>query len=146
MTARKAIKLNDAESTTMVLSKSSNLRFDKTPNGWKLIRHARFQAGTIVIEKPVLENGKPTFGSVVLQKTDGTKKWAGQTHAERALEMSDAIPASWQEFFLIFPGTVWQNGHKDKMLPCLYFNGDNWEFAFTCLNRKFDEADRLVCF
>lgn len=140
-------KADATDCPTMTLPKSIGLERDRTNDGYKLIKNTPVKGAPVIeLLAPIQENEAPTPGNVVLQRFKGTKKWAGQGHAETTHRHEKSIPESWQEYFLLFPGTQWRNASNDHMVPCLYYNGSNWEFTFTCLGRKFDETDRLVCF
>lgn len=134
-----------ADCWMMALPKSIGLMHDKTNNGWKMAKNTSVKGAPVIkLVVPIQENEPPTSGDVVLRHFKEIKQLAGQGHAESMLRHESSIPESWEEYFLLFLGTQWLNYAKNRMVPCLHYNGSNWELTFTCLDRKLDKTDRLV--
>ncbi|MDD5289810.1 MAG: hypothetical protein PHT40_01245 [Patescibacteria group bacterium] len=86
---------------------------------------------------------------------------AGQLHAERLLlnqlinqlfsigqKRREEIPQEWQDFELIFPGTVWRAPNGNLLIPTLKWictNDWRWNLIFSFLHYNFSANTRMVC-
>jgi len=124
-------------------------RFDKTKDGWELIENVALEGESILtLDTFLREDESSVIGHTMLEraKEDAEEKGArtGQLHAERMLEQQDKIPAEWQNFYLVFTGTVWRSSGGFICVPCLCWGGGEWRLSGGCLGSDWDGLSRLV--
>ncbi len=57
----------------------------------------------------------------------------GQRHGEALLRNQHLIPVEWRGKVIVLPGTVWQDGSRDRFVACLVFRGERWVLDFYWL-------------
>ena len=124
-------------------------RFDKTKDGWELIENVALEGESILtLDTFLREDESSVIGHTMLEraKEDAEEKGArtGQLHAERMLEQQDKIPAEWQNFYLVFTGTVWRNSDGRIYVPFLYWNDGRWRLRWRYLGTYWSVNNRLV--
>ena len=135
---------------TMVLPMPvKGFRFDKTKDGWELIENVALEGESILtLDTFLREDESSVIGHTMLEraKEDAEEKGArtGQLHAERMLEQQDKIPAEWQNFYLVFTGTVWRNSDGRIYVPYLYWSDDEWRLRWRYLGTYWSVNNRLV--
>jgi len=67
----------------------------------------------------------------------------GQRQAEHLLEHQEEIPKEWQQYCLVFLGTVWIEKSGSRHCSYLYFDG-HWSLGFAWLSNDFYPAMRLL--
>ncbi len=71
----------------------------------------------------------------------------GEHHARAVLEVQSEIPVEWQNFALLFSGTLYRNNLKgDISMPCLfYFKQENeWWLSYTGTTGSWSKFVRIV--
>jgi len=135
---------------TMVLPMPvKGFRFDKTKDGWELIENVALEGESILtLDTFLREDESSVIGHTMLEraKEDAEEKGArtGQLHAERMLEQQDKIPAEWQNFYLVFTGTVWRGSSGDVCVPFLCWGGVRWRLYWDFLDGGWSDSNRLV--
>lgn len=66
--------------------------------------------------------------------------------AEYLLEHQDLIPKEWQEYYLLFTGTILRSPNGDRYVEYLYFSTDSWRWGrgFDWIDSDFDRHCRVV--
>ncbi len=130
----------------MVLSLPTDLIHDRRKAGWTPLEDVPL-VGTPTLElAEFLKDGEDYVnGEVMLSRAKELGNMAGQRHAERMLTMASQIPESWQGFYLVFPGTVWQDTCGDRLVPCLRWYGDEWYLRWLWLDVDWLRSSRIVC-
>ena len=126
---------------------SGFLRYDKTEDGWELVRNVELPGGepTLELNYFLREGEGYVSGAVMMERAEEVGSNAGQLHAERMLDQQDRrIPAEWREHFLIFAGTVWRDPDGGLCVPILYWRRDGWDLDWYWLDNVFGSHDRLV--
>lgn len=70
----------------------------------------------------------------------------GQHTAEYLLEHREDILEDWQDFSLVFPGTVWRDLNGGCIVPGLYWNGKQWNLFSSGLKYGYFSNFQLVCY
>lgn len=68
----------------------------------------------------------------------------GQHTAEWLLDHKDEIPEEWRRYYLVFPGSVWQDSLGRRRVPDLCWGGARWYLYFPRLGPRFPSGGRLV--
>ncbi len=107
----------------IILSLPTDFVYDKRQDGWKLLEDVPL-VGTPTLElAEFLRDGESYVkGEVMLSRAKELGNMASQRHAERMLACAGQIPESWRDFYLVFPGTVWQGTIGDRYVPYLYWS------------------------
>jgi len=121
-------------------------QFDKVNDGWKLVEDVgpaddEFQ---LQLDTFLRESESCVSGEVMLERAKAMGDLAGQFHAERILRQQAEIPEDWRPFYLIFPGTGWQDSDGNRQVPYLNWNGDRWYLNWNWLENDFNQNFRLV--
>lgn len=114
--------------------------------GWKLIEDAGSPIGTIELElnEFLLEGEDYVKGDVMRERARKFGFVLGERHARALLARQNEIPESWRKFYLVFPGTVWQDGRGSLGVPGLDWDGGQWVLDFDWLEGGFSSDDRVV--
>ena len=129
-------------------------KYDKTKDDWTLLENVPFDGKQFVPE--IVEFLKPggllkssesyVSGEVMKQRAKELNANLGQSHAEYLLEHQDLVPKEWQgNYYLTFPGTVWQGSGGGRGVPCLHWDGVRWFLVFHWLRGDWSSDVRLVC-
>lgn len=129
----------------MVLSPPTDFIYDQRQEGWTLLADVPPDGNSTLELTKFLKKGETYVkGEIMLERAKERGQMAGQCHAERMLGMVSQIPASWQDFVLVFPGTVWQDALGLRFVPVLFWCGDAWDLRWFWLGRDWDRDSRLV--
>lgn len=134
------------EFPTMTL-KPSDFIYDKREDGWELAENVELGNSEISLQLNSLlrEGEKYVKGSVVLERAKQMGNLAGQLHAERLLGLQKSIPKEWENFYLLFAGTVWRDPKGTLREPGLYWEGRKWYLEFDWFDGNiFSSNQRLV--
>ena len=101
------------------------------------------EAGFVAAGVDVLLTG-PLLTPAVAVLTKKLGADFGQKHAEALLENQHLIPKEWRGYYLVFPGTVWQDSSGDRDVPCLYWDGGRWRLNFLWLGHDWGSDGRLL--
>ncbi len=115
--------------------------------GWKLISDSgKKLVGTITLELvPILKEGEPNLPGVeLIKRARELGADLGQHYAEAILANQHLIPKEWREFYLVFPGTVWQGPYDGRRVPYLYWGGRRWVLGFDWLECGWGVRSRLL--
>ncbi|MBI4991662.1 MAG: hypothetical protein HZB99_00390 [Candidatus Harrisonbacteria bacterium] len=120
----------------LAVRESYKYDYDKTKSGWTLLEDTSFDGKQFVPD--IVEFLKPNEsyvrGDVMKQRAKELNAHLSQRHAEYLLEHQDLIPKEWQgKYYLIFPGTVWQDWYGGQRVAYLYWDGDQWNLSFFWL-------------
>ncbi|MEK7576689.1 MAG: hypothetical protein AAB482_03255 [Patescibacteria group bacterium] len=99
---------------------------DMRTEGWKLIENTSRRINSITDVEPVSFlkpceshiNGEEMVGRAIKLEAN-----YGQEDVEYLLEHHDEIPAELQSFYLVFPGTIWEDSNGSRSVPFLYWHG-----------------------
>ena len=135
----------------MILEQPPVFRFDKTRDRYMLIEHTPIEGSpALILDTFLCEGESNVVGHTMLRRgKEGAKErgaGAGQLHAERMIEQQDKIPVEWQDFYLVFIGTVWCGPDGDLCVPYLYYDDDGWHLDWRWLDYDWglNDDDRLV--
>ena len=124
------------------------LKHDKTKDGWKLLEDVPFDGQPFDFDLvEFLKTGESLVnGEVMKQRAKELNAHLGQGHAEWLEANQDRIPQELRgKYYLVFPGTVWQDSDGDRYVPCLFWDDDRWCLRFSWLRYGWNSDDRLVC-
>ena len=148
-TAMKSLQLI-IENETVVGGRVSTPIFanDKTKDGWKLIENISrkitsandLELVSFLKEKESSINGE----EIVRRARVELDANYGQEDAEWLLEHQDEIPAEFQQYYLVFTGTIWQGSVGGRGVPFLYWSGERWCLDFDWLGSGWSSSGRLV--
>ncbi len=129
----------------MVLAPPADFVYDKRKDGWTLL------ADVPLVGNPTLElaeflrgDEQRVNGEVMLSRAKELGNCAGQRHAERMLALASQIPESRRAFYLVFPGTVWQDPYVRRSVPYLGWYGVEWHLRWRWLGGGWGRSLRLV--
>lgn len=128
----------------------ASFQFDKTKDGWTLLEDVPFDPYDRQLLTPriigFLKSGESYVNSDIMrQRAKEASANLGQRHAEFYLNNQDLIPAECRgRYYLIFPGTVWQDRNGGRDVPFLYWNDDRWYLYFNWLGNDWSSRDHLV--
>ena len=127
---------------------AGTLQNDKTKDGWELVEDAAepvaISGESIEINSFQGEGEEELFGDEVVDRVRGLDGMLGQRHAEYLLRHPNEIPDDFQQYSLIFPGTIWRSPDGNHQVPCANWRQGTWELTFGILEGGFDSRDRLV--
>lgn len=135
---------------SMVLRKPVfDFRFDQSTCGWTLEENIAIEGEpNLVLDTFLRKNESCVGGKAMLRRGKaGVEKkgaLAGQLHAERMYMHPEDIPVEWQQFTLVFGGTVWRDNEGDLCVICLRWDHTQWQIDTRWLKLGFDFHDRLV--
>ena len=135
---------------TMVLKPPSSFRYDKTKDGWTLVEDIPLTGEPTLSLSGFLEEGESSvLGELMLERGKANAEelgpLAGQHHAEALLDQQDQIPVEWRGYYLVCPGTVWQDSDGIRKVAYLSWNGERWKLYFSWLGHgRWVADDRLV--
>jgi len=75
-------------------------------------------------------------GDIMLSRLAKMGSCAGQMHAEYVIYHSELIPVQWQDYRLIFAGTIWQCKENGQLhIPFMFFEDNyKWRLEFDPLD------------
>lgn len=126
----------------LIVGQKPAFLYDKTKEGWTLISDVGFQSGEIELVEFLKPGEDQVDGTVMADRAKELNANLGQKYAEWMLEHQDRIPAKFRQFYLSFPGTVWRGSGGDRIVPFLYWDGDQWYLSFSW--RDWYSDDRLL--
>ena len=119
---------------------------DKTKDGWKLIENVELVGEPTITLAKFLQPGENSVGGeTMLERAKALGNCAGQLHAERLLVQQADVPEEYRQYYLIFPGTVWQDSDSNRRVPYLRWDDDRWYLRFWLDHDHWSARDRLVC-
>lgn len=114
-----------------------NLRFDKRKEGWELREHTGRSIISVDDLEPVpfLRDGEKSIKGYDLIGRARYELNAnlGQEDAEFLLEHHVKIPKEFQQYHLVFMGTIWRRVDGLLCVPCLYWYGGQWHLHWLWL-------------
>jgi len=122
-------------------------KHDKTPNGWTLLEDTPFDGKQFVPDLvEFLKSGESSVnGELMKWRAKELNAHLGQRHAEYLLEHQELITKEWQgKYYLVFPGTVWQESIGLRDIPYLVWSRGEWYLSFRWLEDGWIGYDRLV--
>ncbi len=114
--------------------------------GWGLISDIMYKEAEVKLELcEFLEPGETSVrGKIMAERAVKLGANLGQKHAETLLKNQHLIPKEWRRFYLIFPGTVWQDSNGNRHVPYLNWSGKRWHLNFYWLEDDWNSRDRLL--
>lgn len=124
----------------------STFRYDKSKDDWKLLENTPRRLTSANIEGISFLKGTESQinGEEMVRRATGLDANLGQEDAEFLLEHQDEIPAELREFYLVFPGTMWQGSGEDRFVPFLSWVGGQWVLCFFWLGSGWVSFGRFV--
>ena len=125
---------------------------DMTKENWQLLEDVKGDipegASTLNLELiPFLNEGESSVnGEEMKNRSKDLKAHHGQKLAELLLRNQSQIPKEWRQFYLAFPGTVWQSSRGDRNVPYLGWLDGRWYLNFRWLDNDWRSLVRLVRF
>ncbi len=127
---------------------ASTLQNDKAKDGWQLVEDAvepvAISGEAIELTAFHGEGEEQIFGDEVVDRVRGLDGMLGQRHAEYLMQHPHEIPDDFQQYSLVFPGTIWLSPDGNHQVPCANWRQGRWELTFGILEGGFDSRDRLV--
>lgn len=121
---------------------------DKRQDGWTLLENvARRITSVRDLELvPFLKGGETSVIGEEMARRARVELDAnlGQEDAEFLLAHQDEIPAEFQKYYLVFPGTVWRFSGGCRCVPCFDWGGLRWVLDFFWLGCGWGSDGRLV--
>lgn len=128
----------------LVVGQKPAFVYDKTKDGWTLISDVGFQLGEVELVEFLKPGESNVKGNVMADRAKELGANLGQKHAEWLEKNQDRIPVKFRQFYLIFPGTVWQGPDGNRGVPRLSWYGDRWRLGFYGLGSGWYSSDRLL--
>ena len=125
---------------------------DMTKENWQLLEDVKGDIpegiSTLNLELiPFLNEGESSVnGEEMKNRSKDLKANHGQKLAELLLRNQSQIPKEWRQFYLAFPGTVWQSSRGDRNVPYLGWLDGRWYLNFRWLDNDWHSLVRLVRF
>jgi len=125
---------------------SGTFKRDMREKGWTLLENVSRRLASAIDGVPFLKGNETSVNGEEMVRRARVELDAnyGQEDAEWALENQDKIPVELRKFYLVFPGTVWQDSDGNRRVPYLYWCGDRWILYFHWLDVVWNSFDRLV--
>lgn len=121
---------------------------DMRERGWKPLEHTSRRITSVADLELVsfLKPGEDRINGeeMVRRARHELNANLGQEDAEWLMEHQDQIPAEFRNFYLTFPGTVWQDSDGDRCVPCLYWYDGRWCLDFYWLEVDWISSVRLL--
>ena len=120
---------------------------DMAKEGWTLVEDVEgdpLSADNLELVSFLRRREDHVSGETMRERAKKEKANLGQRQAEWLLEHQEEIPSDWQNYYLVFPGTVWQASGDDLGVPGLCWHGDGWYLSFGWLEDDWRFNDRLV--
>lgn len=123
---------------------------DKTAEGWRLLEDVSDSIPIKIASLQIisyLKRGEFCISSNNMRlRAVELNANLGQKHAEYILEHRSEIPKELRGHALVFPGTVWSGKEPDpkRYVPCLDWDGVNWELNFIWLDNVSHGGFRLL--
>ncbi len=126
-----------------------NFKHDMRKLGWEHIftKCRRIQNITDLQLSSFLEpHEDSTSGNEMLDRATQNGRDFSQEDAEWLLEHQKEIPKEWRSFYIVFPGTIWQDSNGRCYVPCLHWQEDGqWHLYFRWLgNSRWNNNRRLL--
>jgi hypothetical protein len=121
---------------------------DKTKDGWTLLentpRRIIFMSSFEFI--PFLKKTENSINGEEMVRRARVELDAnyGQEDAEWLFEQQGGIPVRFQQYCLVFTGTIWRSAGGDRFVSCLRWLDGRWALDFGWLNVGWGSHDRLV--
>ncbi len=126
---------------------AGTFRRDMRKEGWTLLENVPHRLASAKIGAVSFLKGSESYINgeemVIRARTEFGANY-GQEDAEWLLEHQAEIPVDLQKYYLVFPGTVWQDSRGVRDVPYLDWNGDQWILNFNWLDDDFRSSGRLV--
>lgn len=127
---------------------NNKFKYDKTTDGWKLLKDVpmtkSFSIKKLELISFLKEDESKINGEEMVKRSKEMNCVFGQSEAEYLLENQKDIPLEWQKYYLIFPGTIWQDPNGYRRVPYLYWYGDRWYLDFHWLGPDWRDGYRLL--
>ncbi|MDO8496283.1 MAG: hypothetical protein Q7S43_03120 [bacterium] len=125
---------------------SGIFKCDMRKEGWTLLENVPRRLNSIIDGVSFLKGSETSTNGEEMVRRARTEFNAsyGQEDAEWLLEHQDKIPAELRKFYLVFPGTIWQDSDGCRGIPCLGWRGGRWILCFGWLGNGWYSGDRLV--
>lgn len=116
--------------------------------GWELVEDAtepvEIRIGDLELASFLYQHETFVSGEEMRNRAKGMGVMLGQRHAEYLLGHQEEIPAEWQKYYLVFPGTVWRGRNGGLSVPYLDWLGGRWYLSFGWLGPDFRSGVRLL--
>lgn len=125
---------------------SGTFKRDMRKEGWMLLENVPCRLNSIIEGVSFLKGSETSVNGEEMARRARVELDAhyGQEDAEWALENQDKIPAELRKFYLVFPGTIWQDSRGRRPVPGLNWYGDRWLLSFYWLGSVWLSRCRLV--
>lgn len=124
------------------------LVYDKTKDGWTRLEHVQRSITSITDLKlvPILKKGENSINGEEMVRRARAELNAnfGQEDAEWLLEHQNEIPKEWRNYYLAFPGTVWQVSGGNRRVPYLGWFDAGWCLLFYWRDYDWRSGNRLL--
>ncbi|MCX6763464.1 MAG: hypothetical protein NTZ97_01890 [Candidatus Moranbacteria bacterium] len=119
---------------------------------WKIIKDSKIESKDKVLrlKNPFKKKSAAKKIVRILKGTELMKRveemiWkpAGRAHAMKALK-NNIIPEDWKNYYLLFPGTIWEDENGDLHIMALYWDGRKWNRIFEWVEDEFLDHCRIV--
>src|SRR3989344_4705347 len=119
-------------SVTITIDPAKPFVRDMAREGWTLESDLEYRAGAVTLGGMGGGGGGKRGGGC-----------AGRGPAEALLENQHLIPKEWRGYYLVFPGTVWQDSSGDRDVPYLGWGGRRWRLDFGWLGGGWGAGGRV---
>jgi hypothetical protein len=103
---------------------------DLTKRGWRLLEDAPIIADKCEIVDIEIVSGEESINILLGISPPEAGSNFGQHDSEWFLANSEKIPHEWDDYFIVFPGTVWESVAGTTFCPFLYHLGNYWHIDF----------------
>lgn len=137
------------KSVSIIVDRRPPLTYDmEKTKQWRKERDADFSSALVLLSIEEIHDEEEYVSFRTLKDRAGAKGCSlPQKFAESLVENQDVIPADWQEFKIVFPGTIWleeKNGRRLRFVPAMRFTRNTWEIFFIWTGAMFDRTFRVL--
>lgn len=137
----------------MILKAPLDFLHDRRKAGWTLLEDVPLNGDTALELRDFLIGPETRItGDTMLLCAKEFGNLAGQRHAEQLLVQEKEIPKSWQEYDLVFLGTLWGYADGNRCVVVLGWNHYGWGPSWRSLDEvsaacscRWDKPKRIVC-
>ncbi len=79
-------------------------------------------------------------GNEMVRLSEKLTDCLGVEQLEKMMDHKESIPVEWRKYYIIFPATEWTDELCKKYIPCIFYNGADYQAIMLRLNDKFNSS------